>query len=216
MERAVISTAGRALTGPEARMFITEIEVAAIYFALQKFRDYVFNQKVVVKSDNISLAFLQKCRLTSSRISRYIHKIMSYNVDIQHVKGIENIFADTLSRLPRAPESHNRIENRDLKEVVVMRVGVTDRLNLKPRFKELGPQQRLAPELAALTQNAPEIGSPEANGSSYRKKDGLLYKKTGQIELVWKVCLPKHMAGDLIRAYHEHLGHSGSESIFGY
>ena len=147
-------------------MFITEIEVAAIYFALQKFRDYVFNQKVVVKSDNISLAFLQKCRLTSSRISRYVHEIMSYNVYIQHVKGVENIFADTLSRLPRALESPNRIENRELKEVVVMRVSVTDRLNLKSRFKELGPQQRLAPELAALAQNAPEIGSPEANGSS--------------------------------------------------
>ena len=58
-ERRVIATVSRALTGPESRMFITEIEVAAIYFALEKFRDYIFDQKVVIKSDNISLAFLQ-------------------------------------------------------------------------------------------------------------------------------------------------------------
>ena len=71
----------------------------------------------------------------------------------------------------------------------------------------------ISPELAELARNAPEIGSTEAANSKYGRKDGLLYKKTGRIELAWKVCLPENMAEDLIRAYHEHLGHSGSERI---
>ena len=201
-ERCVIATVSRALTGPESRMFIMEIEVAAIYFALEKFRDYIFDQKVVTKSDNISLTFLQKCKLTSSRISRYIHE-MSYNIEIQHIKGVETIFADTLSRLPRAAESLDNLESRDSREIVIMRINVTDKLNLRSKLKDIGQQQRLAPELSAVTQDAPEIGTPEARNSAYGKKDGVLYRKTGRLKLAWKVYVPDHMAEELIWAYHE-------------
>ena len=79
-ECRVISTASRALSIPESRKFVTENEVAAIHFALEMFRVYIFNQKIIIKSDNISSVFLQKCRLTSSRISRYIHEIISHDV----------------------------------------------------------------------------------------------------------------------------------------
>ena len=212
-ERRVISTVSRALTGPESRMFITEIEVAAIYFALEKFRDYIFDQKVVIKSDNISLAFLQKCKLTSSRISRYIHEIMSYNIEIQHIRGTDNVFADTLSRLPRAAESLDHLESRDSREIVIMRTNVSDKLNLRSKFKDIGQQQRLAPELMAVVQDAPEVGTLEARNSVYGKLNDILYKKTGRLRLEWKVYIPDHMAEELIRSYHEHLGHSGTSRV---
>ena len=97
-ETRVIATASRSLNNNELRMFATEIEVCAIYFALQKFREYVFGRQIRVRTDNISLEFMQRCKLTSSSISRYIHEIMAHNIEIEHIKGTENTFVDLLSR----------------------------------------------------------------------------------------------------------------------
>ena len=212
-ERKVIATASRALNNSERRMFVTEIEVAAIYFALEKFRDFIFGHRIIIKSDNISLAFLQKCKLTSSRISRYIHEIMTHDILIEHVKGTENIFADMLSRLPRAAESHGRLESRESREVVVLRVNVQEKLNLRTKFRDLAAQQQSVPELREIASKAPEIGANMSKECKYGMKEGLLYKKTGRMEIAWKVYIPDKMADDLIKTYHEHLGHSGSDKV---
>ena len=68
-EHRVIATTSRSLSKPELRLFPTEFEICAIYHALQKFRSYVFNRKIIVTSDSISLSFMNRCKLTSSRIS---------------------------------------------------------------------------------------------------------------------------------------------------
>ena len=212
-ECRVIATASRALSNPECRMFVTEIEVAAIYFALQKFRDFVFNRQIIIKSDNISLAFLQKCKLTSSRISRYIHEIMTHDIEIQHVKGTENIFADLLSRFPPAIGPNESIDSRENREFVIMRLRLKEQLNLSARLRDLAAIQQSVPEYVDLIGQAPEIGTLGAKESKYGTNAGLLYKKTGRMNVAWKVCIPDKLAEELILAYHEHLGHSGSDRV---
>ena len=86
-EYRVIATTSRSLLKPELRLFPTEIEICAIYHALQKFRSYVFNRKIIVRSDSISLSFMNMCKLTSSRIPRYIHEIMANDIEIEYIKG---------------------------------------------------------------------------------------------------------------------------------
>ena len=135
-----------------------EIEVAAIYFALQKFEDFIYDQKVIIKPDNISLAFLQKGRLTSSRISNDIHEITSHNVEFQHIVGAGNIFADLLNRLSRTAYSLNRLENHESREVVIKHLNVKEKLNLGRMFKDLKQQQQSVPKLRDIAQKAPEIG----------------------------------------------------------
>ena len=100
----VISTTSRTLAQTEQRMFPTELEICAIYHALQRFRVFIFNRKIIVRSDSISLSFMDKCKMTGSKLSRYIHEIMSHDIEIQYIKGTSNIFADMLSRIPRNQE----------------------------------------------------------------------------------------------------------------
>ena len=90
-EFKVIATTSRSLSRPEMRLYPTEIEVCAIYHALQKFRSFVFNRKTIVRSDSISLSSMRNCKLTSSRISRFIHEIMANDIVIEYVKGTTNI-----------------------------------------------------------------------------------------------------------------------------
>lgn len=119
----VIATASRSLSRQESNLFPTEIEICAIHHALQKFRCFVFDRKIIVRSDSISLSFIHRCKLTSSRISRFIHEIMAYNLSVEYIKGADNIFADLLSRLPRNQELARWTEPRENRECVIMRLG---------------------------------------------------------------------------------------------
>ena len=209
----VIASASRSLSSPECRMFVAELEVCAIYFALQKFRNFVFGQKILVKSDNISLSFLQKCKLTSSRISRYIHEIMSHDVSIVHIKGTENVFADVLSRLPRARDARERLDHTEKNEVVIMKMEVKECLNLSSKMRNLCELQLSDPVLSKIREKTLSIEHSDAINSGYCIHDNLLYKKVGKERKIWKVCIPNCLVDDLILTYHHHLGHSGSDRV---
>ena len=209
----VISTASRSLSPPECRMFVAELEVCAIYFALQKFRNFIFGQKVIVRSDNISLSFLQRCRLTSSRISRYIHEITSQDIAIEHVRGVNNVFADVLSRLPRARDSRGSLDHTERNEVVIMKIGVKEHLNLSNKMRNLAEIQLSDPVLSELINKINDDKNEKTNDDKYMIHNKLLYKKVGREKKIWKVCIPDSMVDDLISTYHHHLGHSGIERV---
>ena len=205
----VISTSSRGLSSQETRLFPTELEVCAVYFALVKFRDYVFNHNVTVRSDAISLSFMNRCKLTNSRISRFIHEILSYKVQVEYVPGKKNLFADLLSRLPRNQELRNLLETRESKEYVIMRIANCDDVNLTVKFRDIRQLQDQDPILSKIKSKAPQI--EEEHTSKYAIKDNVLYKLCGREHIAWKTCIPSSMETDLIQSFHTGLAHSGVE-----
>ena len=211
-ETRVIATASRSLNNNELRMFSTEIEVCAIYFALQKFREYVFGREIKVRSDNISLEFMQRCKLTSSRISRYIHEIMAYNIHIEHVKGTDNTFADLLSRLTRARDTERKVDERGVRDYTIMRVETRKSNDLIRKLKDLATLQVADPVLNILLSTAKQISQCSLD-EVYGVKDKILYKLTGRDDKIWRACIPISIENDVIRMYHESLGHSGVDRV---
>ena len=211
-ETRVIATASRSLNNNEMRMFATEIEVCAIYFSLQKFREYVFGREITVRSDNISLEFMQRCKLTSSRISRYIHEIMACNIRIEHVKGTENTFADLLSRLTRARDAEKRIDERGARDYTIMRVETRKSNDVVRKLKGLARLQAADPTLNNLLSPAKPISQCDLN-EVYGVKDQILYKLVGRDDKMWRAYIPISIEDDVIRMYHESLGHSGADRV---
>ena len=165
-------------------MFATEIEVCAIYFALQNIREYVFGREMKIRSDNISLEFMQRCKLTSSRISRYIHEIMAYNISIEHVKGTENTFADLLSRLTRARDAEKRLDERGVRDYAIMRLETKKSSDVARRLRNLAVLQEADPSLNALIATAKPISQCSMN-EVYGVKDKILYKLVGRDDKIW-------------------------------
>jgi hypothetical protein len=66
----LVSTAPRVLKLAEQRYSTCEQELLAIVYALQKFRIYVFGNKIMLYTDNKSLSLLHKCSLTFIRVVR--------------------------------------------------------------------------------------------------------------------------------------------------
>ena len=151
-ETRVIATVSRSLNNNELRMFATEIEVCAIYFALQKFR-----RQIKVRTDNISLEFMERCKLTSSRISRYIHEIMAHNIEIEHVKGTENTFADLLSRLTRARDTEKRLDERGVRDYAIMKLEVRKASDIARKLQDLASLQDRDQSLKAIIETSKPI-----------------------------------------------------------
>jgi hypothetical protein len=66
-------------------------------YAFKKFRIYVVGHPITVYSDNKALIFLKRFRLTSGRIIQWIMELQEYDLRIEHISGVNNFFADSLS-----------------------------------------------------------------------------------------------------------------------
>lgn len=102
----------RTLRGSEIRYTISEKEMLAIVFALNKLRFYLIGNKFEIQSDHACLKFLMKTKFTNNRIYRWSLLIQEYNFEIKHVKGKENIIADALSR-------KDNPENLKIKDILI-------------------------------------------------------------------------------------------------
>jgi hypothetical protein len=58
-ETYIVSTASRVLTATEQKYSNCEQELLAIVYAFNKFRIYVFGRKILLRTDNKALSFLQ-------------------------------------------------------------------------------------------------------------------------------------------------------------
>ncbi|XDV49410.1 hypothetical protein PO909_018663 [Leuciscus waleckii] len=78
-----------------------EKEALALILALQHFEVYIGSsvQPVTIFTDHNPLTFLQQMSNSNHRLMRWSLICQSYNMKICHKKGIENVIADSLSRV---------------------------------------------------------------------------------------------------------------------
>ena len=78
-----------------------EKEYLALILALQHFEVYVSSSSlpVIVYSDHNPLVFLHKLKSKNRRLLRWSLMLQSYNLEINHIEGKDNVIADCLSRV---------------------------------------------------------------------------------------------------------------------
>ncbi len=78
-----------------------EKEALALLLAIQHFEVYIGSsvQPITVYTDHNPLVFLQRMSNANHRLMRWALICQGFNLNIQHKKGVENIIADTLSRI---------------------------------------------------------------------------------------------------------------------
>jgi hypothetical protein len=99
-ERGVLGFASQVLSGPEVFYTVTEKELLAIVFGLQKFRTILLGHRVVIFTDHYALKFLKQCRLLNDRLTGWSLMLNEFNYEVEHIRGKDNVVADTLSRFP--------------------------------------------------------------------------------------------------------------------
>ena len=78
------------------------MEAMARILALKHFEVYVGadGTPLVVYTDHNPLTFLHSLRCPNQRLMRWFLFLQSYDLDVKHIKGTDNVIADALSRAP--------------------------------------------------------------------------------------------------------------------
>jgi hypothetical protein len=208
-ETLIVSTASRVLSPVERRYSTCEQELLAVVFALQKFRIYVLGHPITVYSDNKALSFLKRCNLTSGRITRWVLQLQEFDLDIVHISGANNHFADVLSRNPIGLSQEERDQFRKPNEVFVRKVNLGIDKTLIKELGNLSKHQKGDPVLLKFRENLER--NPIDLQDKYRIYDDILYCKNDRKYPYWRAMIPKQLEHRVIEYVHTLSGHQGTD-----
>ena len=179
----------RALTETEQRYSNIEKELLAIVFALERLNHYTFGRTITVQSDHQPLQSIWKKSIVSAspRLQRLLLRLAHYDLNIEFLRGKENVIADTLSRVcPLQSTNPNAIDS-NIDVISVHHITRSTPVS-KTRLQELRLATQSDPTCSSLTKTVHE-GWPQSKEDcleqlldfwSFRQEiseeDGLLYK----------------------------------------
>ena len=147
--------ASRALTDTEHRYSNTERELLGVVFGLKRLHHYTFGHSIPVETDHQPLTSIWKKTIATSspRQQRLLLRLAQYDVNIQYLRGKENVIADALSRVATLkPE----LQDYNTKPTNIERIPVHLLTKIAPasslRLKELREATKNDPTLQLLAQ----------------------------------------------------------------
>ena len=112
-----IAYAGVSFNDAQKRYSATDKELAAILFAVQHFKPYLYGRNFVIRTDNEPLIYLNHMKRVDDRLHRILEDLAIGHYIIEYVPGEQNTVADALScaeypwALPDEPEFKARTED---------------------------------------------------------------------------------------------------------
>ena len=101
-----IAYASRTLSAQEHKASCTyELECLAVLFGTEKFHKYIEHQDFMLETDNQALSWLLSHPRQLGKIGRWVVKISALKFEVRHVRGTQNIVADTFFRMFESPTS---------------------------------------------------------------------------------------------------------------
>jgi len=98
----VIYYASRTLNEAQLNYTTTEKEFLVVVFALEKFRQYLLGFRTTIFTDHSALRYLIQKKDAKARLIRLILLLQVFDLEIKDKKGVENVVADHLLRIPNA------------------------------------------------------------------------------------------------------------------
>lgn len=94
-----VSFISKKLSSSEKNYSTMEKECLAIVWAVKKFMPYLYETEFVLQTDHQPLVYLNKAKFLNGRIMRWAMYLQNYRINIQFIKGSDNVGADYLSRV---------------------------------------------------------------------------------------------------------------------
>ena len=152
----------RALTEIEQRYSNIERELLAIVFALEGLNHYTFGRTITVQSDHQPLQSIWKKSIVSAspRLQRLLLRLAHYDLNIEFLRGKENMVADALSRVCPLWSRDSKTKDSNIDVIPVHHITQTALIS-KTRQQELRLATQSDPTLCSLTKTIHK-GQPQA------------------------------------------------------
>ncbi|GMF52732.1 unnamed protein product [Phytophthora fragariaefolia] len=196
-----------------ARYGITDLECAAVVWAIRLFRPYLYGSRSELVTDHAALTWLVKTKDLSGRLHRWALQLQEYNVTITYRAGSTNVAADALSRAPVKTLTTGGQPREPAEEDVQL---VTPR---EPGAEGLGSSEVVTAEEAVTAEVEPTIERGQLTDTEVGKwvrklqrdgkylgqqiitKDGLVYLQGNDKAL--RVVLPVALRAKALREAHD-------------
>lgn len=197
--RQPVGFASRTLTDCEKKSSIYELECLAVVFGVDKFRRFLEHSEFLLETDNQALSWLLAHPRQLGKIGRWVIKISALKFKVQHVRGTQNIVADTLSRM-----YSNHVDEGDTEPVNCC---LNILLNFPPAFDNILSHQMKDPELGPIVTELQAGG----NHPPYFLSKGVLTCRAQRGDRSPKIVLPSDLIPMVFSFYHSspvggHLG----------
>ena len=109
-EEKVIAYAGTSFNETQLRYSPTDRELAAIRFAVNYFKPYLYGQRFIIRTDHQPLIYLHRMKRFDDRLHRTMEDLNIGQFELEYLPGQNNIVADALSRASypwKLPEDHD-------------------------------------------------------------------------------------------------------------
>jgi len=87
----------KALNATQLKWATGEKEAYAIFFGIKKLRPLLRDIYFTLRTDHKNLTYIDES--ASAKVNRWKLELMEYNFDCEHIAGVKNVVADSLSRL---------------------------------------------------------------------------------------------------------------------
>lgn len=94
----VIEYMSQKLSPTQINYSVTEKECLALVLAIEKWRSYIEGARFTVITDHASLKWLYNLKDPSGRLARWALRLLPYDFEILHRKGVNHVVPDALSR----------------------------------------------------------------------------------------------------------------------
>ncbi|GAN11418.1 conserved hypothetical protein [Mucor ambiguus] len=113
-----IGFVSKSLNQAERNWSTNRRETAAIIFGLQKFRSLLWgHSNLEILTDHIALTYMFTSTNLNSTLQNYLEILSEYDFTISHVKGIDNVLSDALSRLYPPIEEDTILDEENQKQM---------------------------------------------------------------------------------------------------
>ena len=199
-KRYPVAYASRQTNAAEAKYAPTELEVAALVYAVEHFEIYILGNHTTVFTDHQALvsAFLSHMKSqTKGILARWYLRISRFlpTLKIEYKPGATNVVADALSRAPVTSESSGRVLLVEYSQTGI--------------YKEQRKDQDLADLLAYLESKSLPDDSGRAKRvlsqarKGYYVMEGVLYYEGPDVPDRRRLVVPSHLRDKVINEHHD-------------
>ena len=211
-----------------------------LYISVKKLSFYLTDVKITLRSDHLPLKKFLLKKTLNSKVNNWAVKLETFNIKFEHILGIKNTLADTLSRIikadPQAQPEYEKegyefgyscfeellpVEVFEVEEKIVKDVKLWPDIDIRipemectlPVPKAKLRQLQLKDELCQKKVRQVNTNT-DTSRSYYIDRDGVLRKILEDNEEVFQtMVLPKILIDPVLQFAHNSAGHNGFQWV---
>ena len=185
----------------------------AIYYAMKKWRHYLEDAEILLKSDAKSLQKFLHGRTDNLKLDRWSLELQGRNIQVEHIPGYKNKAADCLSRLPfvTRKKKDNPLKDEDISVNAIQpeddtccplcEIDLTDTKTLQQEDKHCIRISKLIADPKSRFHERDSYGYDDKGILYYiNRENGREYKAT---------VVPRVLVKTVLKEIHDHFGHFG-------